>query len=40
MRVTDDAGRTAFARYRRVIRPGSTAVRWELLTAVELRATG
>ena len=27
-------------RYWRVIRHGSTAVRWEVLTAVELRATG
>jgi hypothetical protein len=37
--ATDEASRTAFARYWRVIRHGSTAVRWELLTAVELRAT-
>ena len=37
--ATDDASRAAFARYWRVIRHGSTAVRWELLTAVELRAT-
>lgn len=38
--ATDDASRTAFARYWRVVRPGSRAVRWEVLTAVELRATG
>ena len=37
--ATDEASRTAFTRYWRVIRHGSTAVRWELLTAVELRAT-
>lgn len=38
--ATDDASRTAFARYWRVVRPGSSAIRWEVLTAVELRATG
>ena len=38
--ATDDASRSAFTRYWRVVRSGSTAVRWELLTAVELRATG
>ncbi|SOC53257.1 hypothetical protein SAMN05660748_4361 [Blastococcus aggregatus] len=38
--ATDPASRRAFARYWRVIRPGSSAVRWEVLTAVELRATG
>ncbi len=38
--ATDEASRAAFARYWRVIRHGSTAVRWEVLTAVELRATG
>lgn len=38
--ATDDASRKAFARYWRVIRPGSSAVRWEVLTAVELRVTG
>lgn len=37
--ATDDASRRAFARYWRVVRPGSSAVRWEVLTAVELRAT-
>ncbi|MBN1094391.1 hypothetical protein JKP75_18685 [Blastococcus sp. TML/M2B] len=40
VRATDDASRRAFARYWRLIRPGSSAVRWEVLTAVELRATG
>lgn len=40
VQATDDASRTAFARYWRVVRPGSSATRWELLTAVELRATG
>ena len=40
VKATDDASRAAFARYWRVVRHGSTAVRWELLTAVELRATG
>ncbi|MGY1755170.1 hypothetical protein [Blastococcus sp. SYSU D01042] len=38
--ATDDASRRAFARYWRVVRPGSSALRWEVLTAVELRATG
>lgn len=38
--ATDDASRKAFARYWRVVRPGSSATRWEVLTAVELRATG
>ena len=38
--ATDDASRAAFGRYWRVVRHGSTAVRWEVLTAVELRATG
>lgn len=37
--ATDDDSRAAFARYWRVVRHGSSAVRWELLTAVELRAT-
>jgi hypothetical protein len=40
VQATDDASRRAFARYWRLIRPGSNAVRWEVLTAVELRATG
>lgn len=38
--ATDEASRKAFARYWRVVRPGSSALRWEVLTAVELRATG
>jgi hypothetical protein len=38
--ATDDASRKAFARYWRVVGPGSSATRWEVLTAVELRATG
>jgi hypothetical protein len=38
--ATDDVSRAAFARYWRVVRHGSSAVRWEVLTAVELRATG
>ncbi|MDT0274295.1 hypothetical protein [Blastococcus goldschmidtiae] len=38
--ATDDASRRRFARYWRVVRPGSSAVRWEVLTAAELRATG
>lgn len=40
VKATDDASRRLFARYWRVVRPGSTAVRWEVLTAVELKATG
>ena len=40
VKATDPASRRAFARYWRLIRPGSSAVRWEVLTAVELRATG
>ena len=35
---TDDATRRRFAAYWLVVRPGSTAIRWEVLTAVELRA--
>lgn len=35
---TDDATRRRFARYWLVVQPGSTAIRWEVLTAVELRA--
>lgn len=38
--ATDDTGRAAFGRYWRLVRPGSSATRWEVLTAVELRATG
>ncbi|MGY2067111.1 hypothetical protein [Blastococcus sp. SYSU DS0619] len=37
---TDAATRRRFDRYWRLVRPGSTAIRWEVLTAVELRATG
>jgi hypothetical protein len=37
---TDAATRRLFDRYWRFVRPGSTAIRWELLTAVELRAAG
>ncbi len=36
--ATDDASRRSFARYWRIVGPGSTATRWEVLTAVELRA--
>ncbi len=34
---TDDATRRRFARYWRVVEPGSTAIRWEVLTAVDVR---
>jgi hypothetical protein len=37
---TDAETRRRFDRYWRLIRHGSSAVRWEVLTAVELRATG
>jgi hypothetical protein len=37
---TDARTRARFDRYWRLIRPGSTAIRWEVLTAVELKATG
>lgn len=37
---TDAETRRRFDRYWRLIRPGSSAVRWEVLTAVELKATG
>jgi hypothetical protein len=37
---TDATTRRRFDRYLRLIRPGSSAIRWEVLTAVELRATG
>lgn len=36
--ATDGVTRQRFDRYWRLIRPGSSAIRWELLTAVELRA--
>jgi hypothetical protein len=35
--ATDGMTRRRFDRYWRVVRPGSSAIRWELLTAVELR---
>jgi hypothetical protein len=35
---TDDATRRRFGRYWVFVQPGSTAIRWEVLTAVELRA--
>lgn len=35
---TDGATRRRFARYWLFVQPGSTAIRWEVLTAVELRA--
>jgi hypothetical protein len=35
--ATDDATRRRFARYWLVVRPGSTAIRWEVLTAVALK---
>ena len=35
---TDEDTRRRFARYWRFVQPGSTAIRWEVLTAVELRA--
>jgi hypothetical protein len=34
---TDDATRRRFARYWVFVQPGSTAIRWEVLTAVEVR---
>ena len=36
--ATDPATRARFARYWLVVRPGSSAIRWELLTAVALKA--
>ncbi|MGY1707254.1 hypothetical protein ACI79C_22055 [Geodermatophilus sp. SYSU D00697] len=38
MVATDPATRRCFARYWLVVRPGSSAIRWELLAAVALRA--
>ncbi len=35
---TDEATRRRFARYWLLVQPGSTAIRWEVITAVELRA--
>ena len=37
---TDAGTRRRFDRYWRIVRPGSSAIRWEVLTAVELKATG
>ena len=37
---TDAETRRRFDRYWQVVRPGSSAIRWEVLTAVELKATG
>jgi hypothetical protein len=37
---TDARTRRLFDRYWRIVRPGSSAIRWEVLTAVELQATG
>ncbi|WP_346620975.1 hypothetical protein [Blastococcus montanus] len=37
---TDAETRRRFDRYWRLVRPGSSAIRWEVLTAVELKATG
>ena len=36
--ATDDATRRRFAFYWLFVQPGSTAIRWEVLTAVQLRA--
>lgn len=36
--ATDPATRRRFGSYWLVVRPGSTAIRWEVLTAVQLRA--
>jgi hypothetical protein len=36
--ATDDVTRRRFAFYWLVVQPGSTAIRWEVLTAVQLRA--
>jgi hypothetical protein len=38
--ATDPATRRRFAAYWRFVRPGSTAIRWEVLTAVQLKAEG
>ena len=37
---TDAVTRRRFDRYWRLVRPGSSAIRWEVLTAVELTAAG
>jgi hypothetical protein len=36
--ATDPTTRRRFALYWRFVQPGSTAIRWEVLTAVQLRA--
>jgi hypothetical protein len=36
--ATDPETRRRFARYWLVVQPGSSAIRWELLTAVAMRA--
>jgi hypothetical protein len=36
--ATDPTTRRRFALYWTVVRPGSTAIRWEVLTAVQLKA--
>jgi len=38
VRATDDATRSRFDRYWLVVRPGSSAIRYEVLTAVSLKA--
>jgi hypothetical protein len=38
--ATDPATRRRFGRYWLVVQPGSSAIRWEVLTAVALRAEG
>lgn len=38
VRATDDATRRRFDRYWLVVRPGSSAIRWEVLTAVAIKA--
>ncbi|TQN35687.1 hypothetical protein FHU33_4915 [Blastococcus colisei] len=38
--ATDYATRRRFTRYWLFVQPGSTAIRWEVLTAVQLRAEG
>jgi hypothetical protein len=38
VQATDDATRRRFARYWLVVKPGSSAIRWEVLTAVAVKA--
>jgi hypothetical protein len=40
VRATDDATRRRFDRYWLVVRPGSSAIRWEVLAAVAIKAEG